>query len=311
MRESHSAADVLPCVHALRSADIQKARSLLVGLSSDAPEVLERAGLEPSDWDMLLRAAVESLRGTSAATTSDKSRFIETVLEHGVSEGAFSAWSFVGTQGRQDYRVELPDGALVGIEAKGCPDGNNTNIWDRPGWADEFIVWCMCPESLANPPGKGVWSGIATRLLTKMAAERTVVDAFVFFDGRCGSELRKCPKTHGIAGVRTAATDIVGQEGREGTLPAPCIYLFPRSYPHVRNNPRPGVRTLRDSRFSRALLTLFGVPDAEQANCVHEAGIEARSTDQGTEVQVTVVSRCWPDGVARSHRGRWKSVRRE
>jgi len=311
MIESQSAADVLPCVHALRSADINKAKGLLLGLSNDAPEVLERAGLHPSDWDMLLRAAIESLRGTSAATTSEKSRFIEAVLERGVHDGVFSTWSFVGTQGRQDYRVELPGGKLVGIEAKGCPDGNNTNIWDRPGWADEFVVWCMCPQSLANPPGKGVWSGIATRLLMKMTAERTVVDAFIFFDGRCGSELRTCPKSHGIANLRTAATDIAAQIGRDGLLPPPCIYLFPRSYPHVQNNPHPSVRTLNDSKFSRALLTLFGVPQEEQATHVHEAAIEARGTGQGTEVQVTVVSRCWPDGAPRRHRGRWKSVRRE
>lgn len=311
MKESQSAADVLPCRHALRPGDIGKAKRLLTELPSIAPEALSEAGLHPSDWDMLLRAAIESLRGTSAATTSDKSRFIEAVLQRGTDEGVFSRWSFVGTQGRQDYRVELPGGRTVGIEAKGCPDGNNTNIWERPGWADEFVVWSMCPESLANPPGKGVWSGIATRLLVKMVAERTVVDALVFFDGRCGSALRECPKAFGISGLRAAATDIVGQTGREDMLPPPCVYLFPRSYPHVKNNPRPAVRSLADSGFTRALLALFQVPPDHEADYVHEAGIEARGTEQGTEVQVTVVSKCWPDGESRQYRGRWKHVRRE
>jgi hypothetical protein len=311
MRESQSAADVLPCRHALRSSDINKAKGLLVGLPDAAPEALARAGLQPGDWDMLLRAAIESLRGTSAATTSEKSRFIEAVLERGVVAGVFSQWSFVGTQGRQDYRVELPSGKVVGIEAKGCPDGNNTSIRERPAWADEFVVWCMCPESLANPPGKGVWSGIATRLLMKMTAERIVVDALIFFDGRCGSDLRACPKSYGLAGLRGVATDIGGQTGREDLLPPPCIYLFPRSYPHVQNNPQPRVRTIGDSKFAQALLTLFCVPREVQADYVHEAGIEARGTGQGTEVQVTVVSRCWPDGEPRRHSGRWKSVRRE
>lgn len=311
MRESPSAADVLPCRHTLKSSDINKAKGLLLALPDVAPEALAQAGLQPGEWDMLLRAAIESLRGTSAATTSDKSRFIEAVLQRGVLEGVFYEWSFVGTQGRQDYRVELPDKTAIGIEAKGCPDGNNTNIWDRPGWADEFVVWCMCPESLANPPGKGVWSGIATRLLMKMTAEHVVVDALVFFDGRCGSDLRSCPKNYGLTGLRSIATDIAAQNGREDWLPPPCIYLFPRSYPHVQNNPKPRVRTVAESKFAQALLTLFGVPLEVQEDYVHEAGIEARGTGQGTEVQVTVVSRCWPDGEARSHRGRWKSVRRE
>lgn len=311
MRDSESAADVLPCRHALRAGDINKAKEVITNLPAIAPEALTAVDLQSDDWAMLLRAAIESMRGTSAATTHEKSRFIEAVLECGVTDGAFLQWSFVGTQGRQDYRVELPGGKLVGIEAKGCPDGNNTNIWDRPGWADEFVVWCMCPESLANPPGKGAWSGIATRLLMKMTAERTVVDALVFFDGRCGSELRRCSKEFGVTGLRETATSISGQEGREGVLPPPCIYLFPRSYPHVQNNPRPAVRSLRDSKFATALLTLFRVPPDEQPDYVHDAQIEVRGTERGTEVQVTVVSRCWPDREPRRHRGRWKPVRRE
>jgi len=283
----------------------------LSDLASVSPSLLRDASIDPNQYPMLLRAAIESLRGTASATTSDKRHFLETILQFGAAQGVFGAWSFVGTENRQDYRVALPDGTAVSIEAKGCPDGNNMTIWDRPGWADEFIVWSMCPESLAHDPGKGLWSGIATRLIPKLAAERTVVDALVFWDGRCGSEMRRCPKAFGIDGaLRAAATDIPGQDGRQW-LPPPCIYLFPQAPPVVRNNPNPRTHTLRTCRFADALLALFQVPEGRRQAYVHSASVQSRGTARGTQIKVTAVSRSWPDGEAREVAGKWKAVRRE
>jgi hypothetical protein len=277
-----------------------------------APEAISRAEVDIENWDILLRAAIESMRGTASATTSDKRQFIAAVLDYGKARGVFEDWSFIGSRGRQDYRVELPHGTSVGIEAKGCPDGNNTNIWDRPSWADEFVVWFLCPESLAHPAGEGLWSGIATRLMTKMAAERQVVDSVLFFDGRCGSHLRPCPKAYGAdSPLRKAATSIAGESGKGDVLPPPCIYLMPRNYPTIPSNPKPPLRTLAQSSFARAMLSLFGVPEDEQADYVHEAGIEAQGSEKGTRIQVTVTSRCWPDGEERQYQGKFKPLRRE
>jgi hypothetical protein len=72
----------------------------------------------------------------------------------------FDSWDFIGSRGRQDYRVDLPDGTSVAVEAKGCPDGNNTNIWDRPQWADEFVVWSLCPRVSLTTPAAA--SGLAS-----------------------------------------------------------------------------------------------------------------------------------------------------
>lgn len=305
--------DVIPCRHGVSPADVDRVKVLLTDLHVDAPALLAERGISVDGYPMLLRAAIESLRGTSSATTTEKRRFLEAILDHGVAASVFSAWEFVGTAGRQDYRVRLPNETVVGIEAKGCPDGNNTTIWDRPGWANEFVVWSMCPESLVHHPGHGVWSGVSTRLMPKLAAERERgrVDAFIFWDGRCGSSLRQCPKEFGITGgLRATATDVPGQDGRQW-LPPPCIYLFPDAPPNVRNNKRPRVHTVADSHFARALLNLFEVPTDQQARYVHSAAVEARGTETGTQIRVSVVSRCWPDGADRSIVARWKSLKRE
>lgn len=307
-----SSRDTLPCRHLFPSHSIDTVKELLTRLPQISPELLRQANIPTEDWLPLLRAAIESMRGTSSATGTDKRRFISAVLKHCEQRKVIDSWTFIGSRGRQDYRVDLPDGTAVAIEAKGCPDGNNTTIWDRPSWADEFVIWSLCPESLAHAPGEGVWSGVATRLMPKVAAERKVVDAFIFWDGRCGTNLRPCPKEYGVRGVlRAEATDIVGQAGKEDWVPPPCVYLFPRSYPSVPHNLKPVIHTLDTCRFARALLDAFEVPRDRQAAYVHEAMVEARGTDHGTEIKITTVSRCWPDGYGRIFSGRWKPVRRE
>jgi hypothetical protein len=312
MKESRKSAVTLPCRHALDVDAIGKVKGLLADLPTTAPEVVAGAGVDPADWDILLRAAVESIRGTNSATTSDKRQFIAAILEYGKTRGVFTDWSFIGSTGRQDYRVELPNRTSIGVEAKGCPDGNNTTIWDRPSWADEFVVWFLCPESLAHPAGEGLWSGIAIRLMNKIVAEHQVVDTVMYFDGRCGSEMRQCPKDHGVSGeLRAEATSIVGQAGAEDVLPPPCIYLMPRSYPSIPSNPKPPLRRLSQSAFARAMLALFNVPDAEQGDYVHEASVEAQGTAGGTKIQVSVTSRCWPDGEPRHYQSKFKPVKRE
>jgi hypothetical protein len=306
---SDSRADALPCRHP--PLDVDKVKRLLQELPSIAPDVLAAEGIDADAWSALLRAAVESLRGAYSATTSDKRRFVEAVLDYGVAQGLFASWSFVGTENRQDYRVDLPDETAVCLEQKGCPDGNNTNIWDRPGWADEFVVWCLCPESLVNQPGAGAWSGVSTRLLPKVYAERQLVDALIFWDGRCGSDQRRCPKRYGVEDLRDKATSIPSQQGTTNWLPPPCIYLFPRSIPHVRNNRRPPVHTPGTLKIAKALLNLFKVPEAEHARYVHLGHAEVRGVSRGTQLRIGVVSRCWPDGVDREVVGKWKTVRRE
>lgn len=313
VQETRHPRDTLPCRHVFPIEAVEATKELLAELHNTAPGLLAQAGVEPADWPTVLRAAVESMRGTASATTSSKRRFVEAVLVYGTDRGVFAEWEHLGSEGRNDYRVVLPDGRQVGVEAKGCPDGNNTTIWDRPAWADEFVVWCLCADSLAHEPGEGVWSGVATRLLPKVTAERQVVDAMVFWDGRCGSDKRKCPKAYGVIGtLRQRATDILAQtDGPEGWLPPPCVYLFPRTLANVRTNRRPPLHDRTTCRFADAMLSLFNVPEDERDGYVHHASIEVEGTERGTRIQIGVTSRLWPDGEDRLVSTRPKILRRE
>ena len=282
--------NTLPCRHPFDKAMADRLRDLLLRLHETHPELLEAISIDPAQYPVLFNSAVQSIRGTTSATTSGKNQFVEAILGYMKDKGHIADWAFEGSAGRNDYRVQLPSGRLVGLEMKGCPDGNNTTIWERPSWADEFIIWSQCPESLYNQPGRGVWSGISTRLIPKMIVEQAQVDALVFFDARCGSAMRRCPKPYGIAGLlRQSATDIPG-DPQPTLLPPPCIFLFPRTLPHVRSNPAPPTHDLNTCQFAATLLSAFGVPLAEAGNQVHwvslqlslDAHGEYRRTSVGT-----------------------------
>lgn len=151
--------DVIQCEHRFDVAQAVRLRELLRDLPNAAPAILQEHGVDQEGYAEYFRAAIESIRGTFSATGAAKRQFIEAALTRAQAAGTVDTWVFVGSEGRQDYRVELPNGRVVGIELKGCPDGNNMNIWELPPWANEFVIWSQCPDSLQHHPGHGVWSG--------------------------------------------------------------------------------------------------------------------------------------------------------
>ncbi len=306
----------LPCRHTIDAKSVDRLIRLLDNLPSKAPDLIEESGL-PADkdtYDVLFSAAIESIRGTHSASTAEKSEFATAVLDYMKAKRHIRKWEFVGSGGRQDYRVDLNDGRVVAIEAKGCPDGNNMNIWERPAWADEFVVWSQCPNSLAKHPGLGTWSGVTIRLLPKSIVDPVRVDSMVFWDGRCGSDLRRCPKAYGVEGLRSKATEIPGQRDGSGShrdwLPPPCIYMFPRTVPNAPGNPHPPHHTWRTHGFADALLTAFNVPDEEKDDYVHNINAEVELRRDGRYLRVAL-------DVARPGRDRvvvqsaWKRLKRE
>jgi hypothetical protein len=272
--------DSIQCRHEVDQEAISRVKRLLRHLPEDDPAALARAGVSEEDYETAFQSAVQSIRGTFAATMTTKRRFYEAVLDHMRAGGHIQDWEFVGTGRSQDYRVVMPGGYEVGIEAKGCPDGNNIRIWSRPTWAREFIIWSQCPDSLQHNPGHGITSGIS-RLFRKDLIEGERIDAFVFFDGRCGSAVRRCPKRFGVEGaLRERASDSPGQ--REGWLPPPCIYLFPSTTPHALSNRDPVPNDLSSCRFANAALAAFNVPDAERRANVHWARCALDQRPDGT-----------------------------
>lgn len=211
-------------------------------------------GLDERDFYQsgLFRGAIERVRGQQAATMKHKQAFVATVLDHMKAKGAITDWQSAGDANRHDYRVSLPNGRTAIIEIKGCLDGNNTNIFDRPANANEFIVWSLCQNEGADPR-HNAWSGIHTRLSAEIIDREQVVDGLVIWDILCGTAARPCPK---LDGVKTL-------ELGDYKLPPPCIYLFPSTVPSVRNNPAPEPQRIGDVGFLKALFDVFGGKENE------------------------------------------------
>jgi hypothetical protein len=202
----------------------------------------------------IFRAAIERIRGQFAATMSEKREFMQHVLNYLEDGGLIAGWESSGEANRHDYIVRHRSGRVTAIELKGCLDGNNTNIFERPPQADEFIIWSVCTNPGADPRDN-VWSGVHTRLGAEIIARNQRVDGLVVWDMACGTVGRPCPK-------------VAGAEGRivevgPFRLPPPCIYLFPATIPHPRNNPAPVAQGIMRVDMLAVLHELFGGRDDE------------------------------------------------
>lgn len=213
-------------------------------------------GLSEKDFYQsgVFRGAIERIRGQQAATMKYKRAFVATVLNHMQTKEAIISWHSAGEANRHDYSVQLKDGRTAVIELKGCLDGNNTNIFDRPSNANEFIVWSIC-QNEGSDPRQNAWSGIHTRLGAEIISRAQVVDGLIIWDMLCGTVARPCPKLEG------SPERVIELE--EYRLPPPCIYLFPVTVPTVRNNPTPSPQSIDRVGFLTALRSVFGGNDSE------------------------------------------------
>lgn len=236
-------------------------------------------------------AAIERLRGTHAATMTDKRAFMDSVLHYLESFGRLHSWRFAGSGERHDYEVKLPDGRISVIETKGCLDGNNTNIFERPPQADEFIIWSLCQNAGADPD-HNAWSGIHTRLSAEIIHRQQKVDGVVIWDWLCAAA-RPCPK---VSDARERLT-ILG----ELNLPPPCVYLFPRTLPDPRNNPTPDCWKLTEIGLLHTLWQVFHGDDAD----VVEVFVEARMQQADVQRRTRFV-RCGREFAT----SKWTSIKR-
>lgn len=170
----------------------------------------------------LFRGAIERVRGQFSASMRSKREFVQHVLNHMEDGGHIVSWDTTDDSNRNDYIVKLLSGKTAVIDLKGCLDGNNTNIFERPGTADEFIIWSIC-TNLGADPRRNAWSGIHTRLSAEIISRKQRVDGLIIWDMMCGTIGRSCPK---IANHEDRATEVGPFK-----VPPACIYVFPSDLP--------------------------------------------------------------------------------
>lgn len=225
----------------------------------------------------LFRGAIERIRGQFSATMREKREFVKRVLNYLQDNNYIKDWESAGEANRHDYTVTLPSGKVSVIELKGCLDGNNTNIFERPPHAHEFVIWSVCTNQGADPR-HNVWSGIHTRLSAEIISRAQRVDGVLVWDWVCGTIGRPCPKV-------TNFVDRVVEVGPY-RLPPPCIYLFPATIPSPRNNPHPVPQALNDVEILKVFHECFGGKDEE----VHYVDFEVKYVDRDT-VRKTRITR--------------------
>lgn len=232
-------------------------------------------GLSEKDFynSGLFRGAIERIRGQFSATMHPKRDFVKHVLNHMQDHGFISDWESAGETNRHDYMVELKSGRKAAIELKGCLDGNNTNIFQRPPDAEEFVLWSVCTNTGADPQ-HNVWSGIHTRLSAEIIDKKQRIDGVIIWDMICGTVARPCPK---VVADPSRLTEV-----GPFALPPPCIYVFPATVPSPRNNPHPAPQKLEDVELLKAFHDCFKGQGSEVNYVDFEVGYQGSNTVRKT-----------------------------
>lgn len=235
----------------------------------------------------VFRGAIERIRGQFSATMREKREFVQHVLNHMQDGGFIGEWNVSGSENRHDYTVIMPDGRTAVIELKGCLDGNNTNIFERPPHAHEFIIWSVCTNPGADPR-HNAWSGIHTRLSAEIISRSQRVDGIVIWDMVCGTVGRPCPKLTGENDPRVTSLG-------HYRLPPPCIYLLPSTIPSPRNNPAPPPQTLAEVEILKAFADCFHADSHDVSEVAFTVAHDGADT-----VRSTTISR---DGIVQHQSG--------
>ncbi len=235
-------------------------------------------GLEENEFynSGLFRGAIERIRGQFSATMRDKREFVKHVLNFMQDHNFIADWDSAGDANRHDYTVKFSSGKVSIIELKGCLDGNNTNIFERPPHAQEFIIWSICTNPGADPR-HNAWSGIHTRLSAEIISRSQVVDGIIVWDMACGTIGRPCPK---IEPDRVRLTEVGPY-----SLPPPCIYVFPATIPSPRNNRNPIAQSLQDVEILKAFHDCFQGHDDEVNYVNFEVRYEGADIVRKTQVR--------------------------
>ncbi|MBX3512064.1 MAG: hypothetical protein KF750_00600 [Xanthobacteraceae bacterium] len=266
---------VIPCQ--LNETLQTKIREFAEILKTQA-HTLGNHGLEESEFynSGLFRGAIERIRGQFSATMREKREFVQQVLNHMQDAGHIGEWNVSGSENRHDYTITMPSGRTAVIELKGCLDGNNTNIFERPPHAHEFIIWSVCSNPGADPR-LNAWSGIHTRLSAEIISRSQRVDGLLVWDWVCSTIGRPCPK---LMGENDPRITTIGHY----RLPPPCIYLFPSTIPSPRNNPSPAPQPLEDVEILKAFADCFNANPTDVNSVTFTVAHAEADTVRSTQV---------------------------
>lgn len=266
---------ILPCQ---KNEELQRRIVEFAEVLKTQAHKLGAHGLDENEFynSGLFRGAVERIRGQFSATMREKREFVRNILNHMQDKGFLTDWTSAGDANRHDYSLHMPDGRVAVIELKGCLDGNNTTIYERPPHAREFIIWSLCTNPGADPR-HNAWSGIHTRLSADIIERAQHVDGVIIWDMVCGTIGRPCPKVQADPSRLTTVSHY--------QVPPPCIYVFPATVPSPRNNPHPLAQGIDDVQILKAFHDCFG-GRRNEVNYV-DFEVEHRQADTVRKTRVT------------------------
>lgn len=266
---------VIPCE---KNDELRRKIDEFAEVLRNEAHTLGRHGLDELEFynSGLFRGAIERLRGQFSATMRPKREFVRDVLNYMQDQEYIQDWVSAGEANRHDYTVQLNSGRTAVIELKGCLDGNNTNIFERPANAHEFIIWSVCSNPSADPR-HNAWSGIHVRLSAEIISRAQQVDGLLVWDMVCGTVGRPCPK---VAADSDRVTEVAHYK-----LPPPCIYVFPATIPAPRNNPHPAAQNLNDVEILTAFHNCFGGRPEEVNFVDFEVGYDGADTVRKTTIR--------------------------
>jgi hypothetical protein len=238
-----------PCRHSGAPPDeiIDLVATAVKSLASDVV-FLKGRGLTPQDFELALPAAIQRIRGSAAASNSDRRVFLADVFRHMANVGAITRFEVPQYGDDTVYRLYVKGLGSVAIIQKGCPDGRHSSVaWSAPDWAEESYLWWLC-DSLQYEPGEHVAKGV-NRLRNRFFSKEHIdaIDGVIFHNATCGTALRPCPKMGRAVPIN------------ERMVPPPCVWVMPAKTGGNDWN-WDGSRT---RKFPRILLSVFGVKEEE------------------------------------------------
>lgn len=236
-------------------------------------------GLSEKDFyaSPIFRGAIQQVRGEISATMREKREFVQHVLNHMEDRGFIASWDRTRRGVLHDYVVNLKSQRTAIIDLKGCLDGDNTKLFERPNSADEFVIWSLCTNVGADPR-RNAWSGVHTRISAEIIARNQLVDGLIIWDMMCGTIGRSCPKL--------ALDSEVDRKTLIGPfcVPPPCIYLFPNSIPSA-DNLQVAAQSLSNVEILDAFHSCFGGRDDELNHVSFDIEFHGEETMRRTTIK--------------------------